>query len=250
LRNRDVITIENLDIHQVVEKMRQGGKSKDVHFLNSYNIGLAIIDKNYGGLISKSGINLVDGLILLRTLRLWKAQAKLTQIRGVDFLRAVLIQDPSSVQFFKRHYFYGSTPEVSYALQEKISNLYPNVEGVFLSPPFIEVQDMNFDSIANEIISCYPDIVWIGLGTPKQDYVAFELSKRLSVPVLAVGAAFDFLAGIKIESSVELQRMGFEWFRRLVSEPKRLWRRYILVSPLTFIFPLFIKIELKFFRSK
>ena len=229
--------------------MRQKESSNDIHFLNSYNIGLAILNKKYRELISKSSINLIDGLILLRTLRLWKPKAKLAQIRGVDFLRAILKLDPLSDQFFKRHYFYGSTSDVADALQGKILNLYPYIEGIFISPPFIELQEMNFDEIASEIVGCSADIVWIGLGTPKQDYVAFELSKRLSVPVLAVGAAFDFLAGIKIESSVKLQRIGFEWFWRLVSEPKRLWKRYILVSPLTFIYPFFIKIEVKFFRS-
>jgi N-acetylglucosaminyldiphosphoundecaprenol N-acetyl-beta-D-mannosaminyltransferase len=72
------------------------------------------------------------------------------------------------------------------------------------------------------------DIVWVALGVPKQDLLAQELSKRLDVTCVGVGAAFDMLSGRTREAPAWMQHVGMEWLFRLVTEPRRLWRRYLI----------------------
>ena len=79
----------------------------------------------------------------------------------------------------------------------------------------------------DRILKSDAEIVWVGLGTPKQDYEAARLAGRLSMVFIAVGAAFDFVAGHKNEAPTLVQRAGLEWAYRLISEPRRLWRRYL-----------------------
>jgi N-acetylglucosaminyldiphosphoundecaprenol N-acetyl-beta-D-mannosaminyltransferase len=76
-----------------------------------------------------------------------------------------------------------------------------------------------------------PDIVWIGLGTPKQDFEAARLARATGRCCIGVGAAFDFAAGAKREAPAALRRFGLEWAFRLATEPGRLWRRYVLGNP-------------------
>ena len=71
-------------------------------------------------------------------------------------------------------------------------------------------------------------VVWVGLGTPKQDFVVHEISKQMPITAIAVGAAFDYLAGTLAETPKVIQKIGFEWLYRLIKEPRRLWRRYLL----------------------
>jgi N-acetylglucosaminyldiphosphoundecaprenol N-acetyl-beta-D-mannosaminyltransferase len=78
-----------------------------------------------------------------------------------------------------------------------------------------------------------PDVIWVGLGAPKQEIWMYEHVNDLKVPVMVgVGAAFDFLAGVKNQAPRLFRENGFEWLWRLISEPRRLWRRYVIYGPL------------------
>ena len=82
------------------------------------------------------------------------------------------------------------------------------------------------------INSTHPDIVWVGLSTPKQEYWMAAHVGRLAAPVLVgVGAAFDFNTGLKHQAPAWMQRSGLEWLFRLATEPRRLWRRYLVNNP-------------------
>ena len=88
------------------------------------------------------------------------------------------------------------------------------------------------EAIVAKINAAGPDIVWVGLSTPKQEYWMSEHLKRIDAPVMiGVGAAFDFLAGLKPQAPVVMRRNGLEWLYRLVTEPRRLWRRYLYIVP-------------------
>lgn len=133
-----------------------------------------------------------------------------------------------------RHYFYGSTQATQNKLQEKLSNKYPGliISGSF-SPPFRTLTKDEDDKIVEEINRSNSDIVWVGLGSPKQDLWMYRHRDRLNTPVMiGVGAAFDFLAEIKPQAPRWIRDNGFEWLFRLVTEPKRLWRRYLINYPL------------------
>jgi N-acetylglucosaminyldiphosphoundecaprenol N-acetyl-beta-D-mannosaminyltransferase len=127
-----------------------------------------------------------------------------------------------------KHFLVGSTPETLKRLTDEVNHRYPGVliAGTY-SPPFCELSDNYILGIVEAMDEELPDIIWVGLGTPKQDLVAVSLSQSISSTVIGVGAAFDFVAGTVREAPRWLQNTGFEWVFRLICEPRRLWRRYL-----------------------
>lgn len=136
-----------------------------------------------------------------------------------------------------RHFFYGATNATLDILQKELKLRYPQI--VFagaIAPECIEVGQKEDLSIIEKINNASPDIIWVALGSPKQDYWMFNHRKEIQAPVMVgVGAAFDFVAGIKPQAPRWMQKSGLEWFFRLCSEPKRLWRRYLIGNTI-FIF--------------
>jgi N-acetylglucosaminyldiphosphoundecaprenol N-acetyl-beta-D-mannosaminyltransferase len=127
-----------------------------------------------------------------------------------------------------RHLLFGSTPEVLNRLERRLLDRYPNADIVgAISPPFRSLSDDEEAAICAEIRALSPDIVWVGLGLPKQDEWMWRNRDRYA-PSLAmgVGAAFDFLAGTKPRAPGWMQRLGLEWLHRLLHEPRRLAGRY------------------------
>ena len=99
-------------------------------------------------------------------------------------------------------------------------------------PPFRQLTDAEEDAVAAEINRSGADVVWVGIGVPKQEKWMARMRDRLDAPVLVgVGAAFDFHAGIVPQAPDGLQRLGLEWAFRLSQEPRRLWRRYLRYNP-------------------
>jgi N-acetylglucosaminyldiphosphoundecaprenol N-acetyl-beta-D-mannosaminyltransferase len=99
-------------------------------------------------------------------------------------------------------------------------------------PPFRALTAAEKDAIAREINRSGADVIWVGIGVPKQEKWMARMRKRLDAPVLVgVGAAFDFHAGLVPQAPDWLQRLGLEWAFRLVQEPRRLWRRYLRYNP-------------------
>ena len=133
-----------------------------------------------------------------------------------------------------RNYLYGSSQDVLDKLNERLNKTYPGlvIVGSF-SPPFQQLTKDEDEKIVEDINRSNPDIVWVGLGSPKQDLWMYEHRCSISAPVIiGVGAAFDFLAGVKPQAPRWMRNNGFEWLFRLITEPKRLWRRYLWDYPL------------------
>jgi N-acetylglucosaminyldiphosphoundecaprenol N-acetyl-beta-D-mannosaminyltransferase len=127
-----------------------------------------------------------------------------------------------------RHYFYGGETDVAEQLAERLTERFPGlaVAGA-VSPPFGALTAGEDAVLVEEINQSHPDIVWVGLGTGKQERWMEEHRAQLEAPVLiAVGAAFDFLSGRKPQAPPWMRRSGLEWLFRLGSEPRRLWPRY------------------------
>lgn len=179
--------------------------------------------------LARSDIAVPDGRPVVWALRALATSAQ-EQIRGADLMRAALTDRrlPSL-----RHFFFGSTPETLERMVRAARRLVPAVQivGTF-SPPFRPLQQADDDMAVEAILECDAEVIWVGLGMPKQELWMDRVHVRLpGTALIGVGAAFDFLAGNKRQAPRWMISAGLEWLHRLVHEPRRLWRRYILNNP-------------------
>lgn len=128
-----------------------------------------------------------------------------------------------------RHFFYGGAAGVAEHLAAKMRSRYGiRIAGTY-SPPFRNLTPEEERQVAGMIQSAAPDVLWVGLSTPKQEKWMWAFHDKVDVPVMVgVGAAFDFHTGRVRQAPVWMREHGLEWFFRLVSEPRRLWRRYLI----------------------
>jgi N-acetylglucosaminyldiphosphoundecaprenol N-acetyl-beta-D-mannosaminyltransferase len=134
----------------------------------------------------------------------------------------------------QRFYLYGGrNPGAVVELARHLRLRHPGLRIVGgYSPPFRELSDAEDDAVVSEINRSGADVVWVGIGVPKQEKWMARMRERLDAPVLVgVGAAFDFHAGLVPQAPDALQRVGLEWAFRLIHEPRRLWRRYLRYNP-------------------
>jgi N-acetylglucosaminyldiphosphoundecaprenol N-acetyl-beta-D-mannosaminyltransferase len=142
-----------------------------------------------------------------------------------------------------RHFFFGGAPDVPVKLAETLQNRFPglNIVGTY-SPPFRAMTHDEDEEVIEVINAAAPDVLWVGLNTPKQEKWMHAHRDRLRVSVLVgVGAAFDINSGMKRQAPIWMREHGLEWLFRLIQEPRRLWRRYILYGS-KFIF--YVALEL------
>jgi N-acetylglucosaminyldiphosphoundecaprenol N-acetyl-beta-D-mannosaminyltransferase len=178
---------------------------------------------------NQAGLVTPDGMPLVWLSRL-KGFPRVERVYGPDLMLAACRQ---SLAKRYRHYFYGGDKGVSEKLVTRLTQQFPwlQVAGSW-SPPFRPLTPDEDEEIIKKINATEPDIVWVGLSTPKQEYWMFQHLGRLTAPVMiGVGAAFDFHAGVKKQAPRWMQRNGLEWSFRLLTEPSRLWRRYLRNNP-------------------
>lgn len=182
--------------------------------------------EEYRSVINSSGMTTPDGMPLVWTGKL-RGKKEISRTYGPDLMPALC--DLSQDRGYK-HYFYGGTQESLTYLKQRLTDQYPklNVAGSH-APAMLNIKEKEDQNVIDAINEAQPDILWVGLGSPKQDYWMSIHRPELNVPVIiGVGAAFDFLSGAKKQAPRWVQRSGLEWLYRLVSEPKRLWRRYLI----------------------
>lgn len=198
-----------------------------IHFCNAYNVALARSDREYRELIDRGNYVFSDGVPIT-----WVGKRAVPhraheweRVYGPDVMEGAFAR---STLANPRHYLLGSSPAVLAALQQRLLERYPAAQIVGTeSPPFRSTTDNELRERDWRIRESGATIVWVGLGTPKQDVEVARLAASLPVVAVAVGAAFDFLAGTKPQAPVWMQRSGTEWLFRFASEPRRLARRYI-----------------------
>ena len=128
--------------------------------------------------------------------------------------------------------FYGGAPDVLDALVRRTAQRFPGLRICFAaSPPFRELDDAESEQVCEAIAAAGVQVLFVGLGCPKQERFMARHRDRLACAMLGVGAAFDFHAGAKRQAPGWIQRIGLEWLFRLACEPRRLWRRYLLGNP-------------------
>lgn len=219
---------------EVLEQLRSvadrlDGAGIPVHFVNAYTVSLTS-EARYLRLFQSDGVNIADGTPLAWLARLMSGQV--AHLRGPDAFREILSSRPT---YRLRHFLLGGNEESLARLEVAIAQDHPEavVVGAF-SPPFTEFGDSDRDHIDSLIRDSAANVVWVGIGTPKQDYEVVRLAALHPAVVLAVGAAFNFVSGDVVEAPMLWRRTGLEWVYRFVREPRRLWRRYLLGN-LTFL---------------
>ncbi|MGH7558403.1 MAG: WecB/TagA/CpsF family glycosyltransferase [Gemmatimonadota bacterium] len=185
----------------------------------------ALLDiHNAAGLVTPDGMPLV-------WICHWRGHPEVQRVYGPDLM--LRLCERSEGQGY-RHFLYGGAEGVADLLAERLKERFPGLEivGTFC-PPFRPLTPDEDAEVVERIRTSRPHVVWVGLSTPKQERWMHAHVDLLEGPVLiGVGAAFDFHAGLKRQAPGWMQRTGLEWLFRLLSEPRRLGRRYLVNNPL------------------
>ncbi len=140
------------------------------------------------------------------------------------------------------HYFFGNNEQIVFSMINKLKDLYPdiNIAG-FYCPPLIATERLTDNEYIKDLLEKDPDIIWVSLGFPKQENFIYNIKKihQVRSNFVGVGAVFEWVAGTKVKAPEWLADFGLEWIFRLVQEPKRLYRRYLIDNFLFIIY--FIK---------
>jgi N-acetylglucosaminyldiphosphoundecaprenol N-acetyl-beta-D-mannosaminyltransferase len=177
-----------------------------------------------------SGADMVtaDGMPVTWIQRHWGfPQAE--RVYGPDVMRAIA---QKGTERGLRHYFLGGRSGVAARLADTLRATIPALEVAGTCAPQVEIGDTPDVTLTDTLNSANANIIWVGFGSPKQDLWMSVYRPVLRAPLLiGVGAAFDFLSGAKAQAPRWMQRSGLEWAFRLGSEPRRLWRRYLVYNP-------------------
>ena len=206
----------------------ENSENKIVCVANVHVTMTAYDNPEFKDMINAADMITPDGMPLVWTLRLkgYKDQQRVYGPTLTEKLLPLLESEGVPIGF------YGSSPEVLEKLQQNIREKHPNISIAYTySPPFRELTSQEDEAVVEAINRSGARVLFVGLGCPKQEVWMHEHKGRINAVMLGVGAAFDFIAGIKPQAPHWIQRIGMEWFYRLITEPKRLWRRYFYNNP-------------------
>ena len=150
------------------------------------------------------------------------------RVYGPEIMRRAL-----STGLGLRHYLYGGSEEALRLLEKELAESYKSAAVVgSKSPPFRNLTEEELADHVADIRASGANVVWVGLGMPKQELWMHRMTRKLpGMTLVGVGAAFDFLSGTVPQAPIWMQRAGVEWLFRLIQEPRRLWRRYLMNNP-------------------
>jgi len=199
----------------------------NVHMLvEAYN------DKSFAGVVNNSDIAVADGMPLCWSLK-WLHGIQAERIAGRHLMHAIMekaSEENTSV------YFYGSTDEVLNNSKIYINSHYPKltVAGVY-SPPYRALSNEEEENVVKMIADSGAGIVFVALGCPKQEKWIAKMRGRIPAVMLGIGIALEVLTGQQKRTPAWIEKAGLEWLFRLLKEPKRLFKRYLITNS-TFIF--------------
>lgn len=196
---------------------------------NVHSVMTARQDSSVAEALAAADIVTPDGMPLVWALKV-NGHSEAVRVTGIDVMSRSLAMGLDSGA---RHFFYGSSPEVLESLIARVRDNFPgtHVAGS-ISPPFRELTAEETSSYLEEIRVSSADVVWVGLGMPKQELWMHDATENLpGVTLVGVGAAFDWYAGNVRRAPEWMQKAGLEWLYRLLGDPRRLWRRYVFNNP-------------------
>ncbi|HET8636267.1 MAG TPA: WecB/TagA/CpsF family glycosyltransferase [Acidobacteriaceae bacterium] len=186
-------------------------------------------DPAFRAILNQATINAPDGMPMTWVGRL-QGFRQMDRVFGPDFMAAMCRH---SVQRGYRHFLYGGQSGVAELLRKKLQKKFPGIQicGTY-TPPFSSLTPEQEREIIDHIRESKPHIVWVGLGTPKQERFMAQYLDQLHAPLLVgVGAAFDYHTGRIRDCSAWIKRAGLQWAHRAMQDPARLWKRYLRNNP-------------------
>jgi N-acetylglucosaminyldiphosphoundecaprenol N-acetyl-beta-D-mannosaminyltransferase len=191
-------------------------------------------DPAYAQAVNAAGMVTPDGMPVVWLAR-WRGCKQMMRTYGPDLMREVCNRGQ---EIGLRHFFYGGTQDSLQKLQQKFLEAYPRmlIAGSY-APPFRSQVWQEEQETVDLINNSAADIVWVGLGSPKQDFW-MQMHRPLleAAVIVGAGAAFDFCSGAKPQAPRWMGPLGLEWFFRLCCEPGRLWKRYLIGNSLFLIY--------------
>jgi N-acetylglucosaminyldiphosphoundecaprenol N-acetyl-beta-D-mannosaminyltransferase len=194
-----------------------------------HGIMTAVFDSSFRSELNRAAIATPDGMPVVWALRSFGHEHQ-ARVYGPDLM---LVLCEQAARLGHRVFLYGSRPETLACLERELVRRFPRlaIVGTY-SPPFRPLTPEEDRCITQTITDTEPDLVFVGLSTPKQEHWMSTHVKRIPAIMIGVGAAFDFHAGQLKQAPLWMRRSGLEWLFRLMMEPRRLWKRYLLVTPL------------------
>jgi N-acetylglucosaminyldiphosphoundecaprenol N-acetyl-beta-D-mannosaminyltransferase len=196
-------------------------------------------DEEFRRILNGAFLNTCDGMPLV-----WVGRAKVgpqtKRVYGPDLMLEIMEATRDGKY---SHYFYGGAPGVADALRAEMERRFPGVRIVGTHcPPFRPLTSEEDAALLAEVAAKQPDMIWVGLSTPKQErFMAAYLPRLAATVAFGVGAAFDFHTGRMREAPRWMMRAGLQWLHRLCSDPRRLWKRYAVIVP-SFIGRIFLQL--------
>jgi N-acetylglucosaminyldiphosphoundecaprenol N-acetyl-beta-D-mannosaminyltransferase len=227
------VPISAVDMDGAVNTIADWIKRKRRHYVCVCNVHTVMEcqkDEATREVYREAGMVTPDGMPLVWVSRLM-GKPDVRRVYGPDLMLEVF---EKSVKEGWRHFFYGGAPGVADDLAAKMRDRFPGLQiAETICPPFRALTAAEEVDVVNRINQSGADIVWVGIGAPRQELWMAKHRRALDPSVLVgVGAAFDFLSGVKPQAPRWMMNSGLEWLFRLGSEPKRLWRRYVVYNPL------------------
>jgi len=204
-----------------------------------HGVSEAQTDPAFRDILNHAFLNTPDGMPLVWIGRS-SGHQEMERVYGPDLLLEVC----KASQWTRwKHFFYGGGPGTAEALAAVLQSKFPRMQIVGThTPPFRPLTPAELKEFQAQIAATRPDIIWVGLSTPKQENFMASTLSSLDVPIMiGIGAAFDLISGKVRQSPRWIQRSGFEWLYRLIQEPRRLWKRYLKNNPL-FVWRLFLQL--------
>jgi N-acetylglucosaminyldiphosphoundecaprenol N-acetyl-beta-D-mannosaminyltransferase len=232
------VPIHLVDMSRAVDHIVRFARDDRTHIVFVRDVAslmLAVDNAHLRTLHEDASLVVPDGAPLVLVGRLEGHGERIGRVTGADLVDAVC---SASLKTGQRHFFYGGKPGVAARMAAHLQKRHPglSVAGT-LTPPMREMdEDYRFDDQAMAelgiIDAAKPDFIWVGISSPKQEYWMHHAAALLGKGVcLGVGAAFDFHSGDVQRAPGWMRNHGLEWLHRLLSEPRRLWRRYLVLAP-------------------
>lgn len=236
-----MIKLKELFIMESPEQLKSLPQGKLlINTINAHSYNTALKDPLFAKALMKGDVLIPDGASIVKACKWLNAKSKPKErIAGWDLFvheMSELEKDANSnSKDSKKVMFMGSSERVLGLIKIKSAEIYPNLEVVTYSPPYKpEFSKEDNDAIVTAINSENPDLLWIGMTAPKQEKWTYTHWNELNIHchVGTIGAVFDFFAGTAKRAPQWWQDHSLEWLYRLIIEPKRMWRRYIIGNSL------------------